>query len=182
MGCATLSFSQLRFRGRAAFVAAALRRRGRPFVFLSRNYCYSSVRPKVNGGEGDVQRWTVKRPWNTASVLVTVLLLSVSISLILYVPISYTTTYETSVGISSVTSLQMTNYSYVTSYWTSEVTPYAYFASSENQSPIIVAIIALSIVAALSLLLISIRGAHKAHYLRLSRSSLSHLGFHVRRT
>jgi len=145
-------------------VVAVLRRCGRPFVFLSRNYYYPSVRPKVNGGEG--QKWTVKRPWNTASVLVTVLLFSVSIGLILYVPISYTTTYETSVGISSVTFLQVTNYSYVTSYWTSEVTPYAYFGSSENQSPIIVAIIALSIVAALSLLLISIRGAPKATRLR----------------
>jgi hypothetical protein len=160
-------------------VVAVLRRRGRPFVFSSRNNYYPSVRPKVNGS--DVQR-TAKRPRNTGSVLVTALLLSVSICLILYVPISYTTTYETSVGISSVTSLQATNYSYVTSYWTSEVTPYAYFGSSENQSPIIVAIIALSIVAALSLLLISIRGAHKVHHLRLSHSSLSHLGFHVRRT
>jgi len=94
-----------------------------------------------------------------------ILLLSVSIGLILDIPISYTTTYETSVGISSVTSLQVTNYSYITSYWTSEVTPYAYFGSSENQSPIIMAIIAVSIVAALSLLLISIRGAHKARYL-----------------
>jgi hypothetical protein len=162
------------------FVVAVPRRRGRPFVFLSRNYYYPSVRPKVN--RGDVQRWKVKHPWNTASwnpasVLVTVLLVSVSIGLILYVPISYTTTYETSVGISSVTSLQVANYSYITSYWTSEITPYAYFGSSENQSPIMVAIIALSIVAALSLLLISNHGVHKAHYLRLSRSCLSHQGF-----
>ena len=90
-----------------------------------------------------------------------VLLFSVSIGLILYIPISYTTTYETSVGVSSATLPQGTNYSYVTSYWTNEVTPYAYLASSENLSPIIVVIIALLIVAALSLLLISFRGAHK---------------------
>jgi len=92
-----------------------------------------------------------------------ILLFSVSIGLILYVPISYTTSYETSVGVSSVTLSQGTNYSYVTSYWTNEVTPYAYLGSSENQPPIIVVIVALSIVAAFSLLLISVRGTHKAN-------------------
>ena len=143
-----------------------LRRRGYPFGFMSWSYYCPSVRLKVKGC--DVQEQTLKRPWNTASVLVTILLLSASISLILYVPISYTTSYETSVGISSVTSLQATNYIYVTSYWTSEITPYAYFGSFENQAPMIMAIIALSIIAALSLLLISIRGAHKAHYPSLS--------------
>ena len=90
-----------------------------------------------------------------------ILLFSVSIGLILYVPISYTTSYETSVGVSSVTLSQGTNYSYVTSYWTNEVTPYAYLASSQNQPPTIVVIMALLIAAALSLLFISFRGAHK---------------------
>jgi hypothetical protein len=90
-----------------------------------------------------------------------ILLFSVSIGLVLYLPISYTTTYETSVGISSATSLQVTNYIYVTSYWTNAVVPYAYLGSSENQLPTLVAILALSIIAALSFLIIIIR-RHRA--------------------
>ena len=136
-------------------MVTAPRRREPYSVFSSRNY--PSVRLKVNGG--DVESGTVKRSWSPASVLVTILLFSVSIGVVLCIPISYTTTYETSVGISSVTSLQVTSYNYVTSYWTSAVTPYAYFASSENQLPTVVAILALSIIVALSFLVAAIRRA-----------------------
>jgi Sec-independent protein secretion pathway component TatC len=92
-----------------------------------------------------------------------ILLFSVSIGTVLFLPISYTTTYETPVGISSVTSLQVTNYNYVTNYWTNALVPYAYFSvqfgSSENQLLTMLTILALSIIAALSFLIL-VRRAH----------------------
>ena len=62
-------------------------------------------------------------------------------------PISYTTAYETSFWISSVTSFQVTNYKYATNYWTSAVPPYAYIGSSKNQLPTGVAILTWLIIA-----------------------------------
>jgi hypothetical protein len=99
-----------------------------------------------------------------------ILLFSVSIGVVLCIPISYTTTYETSVGISSVTSLQVTNYNYVTSYWTNAVTPYAYFGSSENELQTVVTILALSIIAAISFLLVAIRRARAKEGVQEGRS------------
>jgi len=71
--------------------------------------------------------------------------------------ITFTTTAMLAGLITTQTTVQGTTYNCVTSHWSNIVPPYAYLGSPENSTPTIIAVLALSFIAALSFALVELR-------------------------